>query len=270
MTSICRSAGRRVQPVGVGARHGIESSETLLVSAGLSFFQPPVPALAEVAMDVLLRDAKIALMSPQRIVAMSKPRKNPGRAGAGSAPSRRMDYRLRLVLSTGPLYAGESHEAYRDLLERIREALSVEDFIDELLAKDVADISWEILRLRRLKADYLFAPITQKKFELLKKLGHSDEKVVELLRQGSDGDLDFTLSMAGRPRVSMEAETVVDKAYGLSQFDSMIATCERRRDALLGEFERRHDSRARRSKDQVIDIAKGDYEVTEKAPRLSN
>ncbi len=50
----------------------------LLVSAGLSFFQPPVPAQAEVAMDVLLRDAKIARMSPQRIVAMSKPRKNPG------------------------------------------------------------------------------------------------------------------------------------------------------------------------------------------------
>ena len=54
-----------------------------------------------------------------------------------------------------PLFAGEDAAAYDQLLARISAAVKPADVIEEIWIQDVADLSWEVLRLRRLKTDLM-------------------------------------------------------------------------------------------------------------------
>ena len=63
-----------------------------------------------------------------------------------------LDPELRQILGSPPLYEGESEENYDHLYERLRSTVSPADVIEELWVRDVVDLVWETLRLRRLKA----------------------------------------------------------------------------------------------------------------------
>ena len=54
-----------------------------------------------------------------------------------------------------PLIAGEDAAAYDDLLARISAALEPSDILEEIWVRDVVDMVWDALRLRRLKAQLL-------------------------------------------------------------------------------------------------------------------
>ena len=54
-----------------------------------------------------------------------------------------------------PLLEGEDPDVYYALLSRITEAAKSVDFIDEILVRDIVDLTWEIWRLRRFKAGVL-------------------------------------------------------------------------------------------------------------------
>ena len=61
------------------------------------------------------------------------------------------------ALGRSPLIKGEDAAAYDDLVARIRGMLRPEDVIEEIWARDVADLAWEVFRLRRLKASLMQA-----------------------------------------------------------------------------------------------------------------
>src|SRR5271170_644717 len=58
-------------------------------------------------------------------------------------------------LGAPPLIPGEDEASYFGVGERILAVAPPKDFIDELLAWDVINLTWEIFRLRRLKAGTL-------------------------------------------------------------------------------------------------------------------
>src|SRR5947209_18069165 len=55
------------------------------------------------------------------------------------------------------LIGGEAHASYNDLLSRFAGALNASDIIEEAWVRDVVDLTWEVLRMRRLKASLLNA-----------------------------------------------------------------------------------------------------------------
>src|SRR5438034_3991903 len=55
------------------------------------------------------------------------------------------------------LIAGEIAGAYDELLARVTAALKPVDIIEEIWVRDVVDLVWDTLRLRRLKASLLAA-----------------------------------------------------------------------------------------------------------------
>jgi hypothetical protein len=65
--------------------------------------------------------------------------------------------RLARTASLGPppLIEGEDGTAYNQLHGSITAAVKPKDFIEEILARDIADLSWDVLRLRRIKAQLL-------------------------------------------------------------------------------------------------------------------
>ena len=60
-------------------------------------------------------------------------------------------------LATSPLIAGEDAAAYDDLSARMSRMLTPSDILEQIWVRDVVDLTWETLRLRRLKAQFLTA-----------------------------------------------------------------------------------------------------------------
>src|SRR5271165_2456559 len=58
-------------------------------------------------------------------------------------------------IAPSPLLPGETEADYRDIAQRIVAAARPKDAIEEFLTRDVIDLTWDILRLRRLKAGLL-------------------------------------------------------------------------------------------------------------------
>jgi hypothetical protein len=69
---------------------------------------------------------------------------------SGEAASVETD--LEEIFGAPPIVPGESEANYRSLYQRVRHAVEPADLIEEFWVRDVTDLFWETLRLRRLKA----------------------------------------------------------------------------------------------------------------------
>ncbi len=54
-----------------------------------------------------------------------------------------------------PLFAGEDAAAYDSLLGRVSDVVKPADVLEEIWLQDVVELSWEVARLRRMKAEFL-------------------------------------------------------------------------------------------------------------------
>src|SRR6516225_5762374 len=68
---------------------------------------------------------------------------------------------LDTIFGPPPLLPGESEANYRALYQRVRGAIEPADLIEELWVRDITDLFWETLRLRRLKAKLMTAAAYQ-------------------------------------------------------------------------------------------------------------
>ena len=71
------------------------------------------------------------------------------------APSTRAIGRPGALFGSPPLIQGEDVAAYNEFHARVSAAVKPQDFLEEIWVRDVVDLSWEILRVRRLKAKLL-------------------------------------------------------------------------------------------------------------------
>jgi hypothetical protein len=61
----------------------------------------------------------------------------------------------RALFGPPPILEGENAEDYHAFLERVFNALKPTDFIEEIWARDLADVTWSMFRLRRILAALL-------------------------------------------------------------------------------------------------------------------
>jgi hypothetical protein len=59
------------------------------------------------------------------------------------------------VFGPFPLVAGEAAADYETHYNRVSAAVEPVDFLEEMFVRDIVDLTCDIFRLRRLKADYL-------------------------------------------------------------------------------------------------------------------
>src|SRR4051812_33396239 len=60
-------------------------------------------------------------------------------------------------LGPPPLVQGEDEGAYAGLLARVQAAIAPRDVLEEFWVRDIVDLSWEAVRLRRMKANLITA-----------------------------------------------------------------------------------------------------------------
>jgi hypothetical protein len=71
---------------------------------------------------------------------------------SASSSSKALSLRL---FGSPPLFEGEDAAAYDELLARVSSAVNPSDVIEEIWVRDIVDLTWEIFRWRRLKAEVL-------------------------------------------------------------------------------------------------------------------
>jgi len=82
--------------------------------------------------------------------------------------------KIHALLGKPPLLANEDLSHYDALLNELARAVKPKDIIEWLWVKDVADLTWDILRLRRIKAAYVNGQFTSALAPRLKPAANGD------------------------------------------------------------------------------------------------
>jgi len=142
-----------------------------------------------------------------------------------------------------PLIAGEDGAAYGEFLARVTAAVAPADFFEEMWARDVVDLAWEVFRLRRLKAELVSCAADEGLERLLARTLQWDV-AQELARRWAAREpraikaADRHLARAGLTMESVRARTLAARIEEVERIDRMIASAEGRRSHVMREVER--------------------------------
>jgi hypothetical protein len=179
-----------------------------------------------------------------------------------------------IAIAPAPPLPGEKDADYATIAERIVGASSPRDAIEEFLIRDVVDLTWEILRLRRVKAGILRASTGTGVEGVLGDVGHPYSERAMLGKRWAAGDqkarkkVDGILSQAGLTNDEVTAQTLESKLDSFERLDRMLASAEARRNNALREIDRHRDALAggvRRSVEEIEDAEFRDVDTCEPA-----
>src|ERR1700735_57131 len=91
------------------------------------------------------------------------------------------------AIGPAPLLPGEQEADYAEFALAIVKAAHPKDAIEDLLTRDVIDLSWEVLRLRRLKARLLRGATSSGISSVMYRLGYEEESAEELAANWAAG-----------------------------------------------------------------------------------
>ena len=156
-------------------------------------------------------------------------------AGAGQATAP--------LAFAGPvgLIAGENASSYEELLARVTAALKPADIMEEIWVRDMVDLVWETLRLRRLKASLLAACANEGVYKLLNALVCDDAFGISRAWLARDPaaveHVEAALENAGMSMDAVMARTLSVTMADIVRIDRMTMAAEARRSAVQREIE---------------------------------
>jgi hypothetical protein len=128
-----------------------------------------------------------------------------------------------------PIIEGEKAKDYRKLLERVFEAIGPADFIEEIWARDLADVTWFMFRLRRILAAMLDDAVWDRVNDEASSRAEQEAKTLPLEgteKEEMDGllnsELSWEESVAKYPRANDRFQALWSKAKSDLNFDQQI------------------------------------------------
>ena len=143
-------------------------------------------------------------------------------------------------LGRAPLIPGDERAGYDTLLAGIAGTVRPADLIEEAWVRDVVDLVWEAVRLRRLKAALMTACADEGMQKVLAGLDARD--TLSLSRRWAARELDAVgqveavLAAAGLGLDHVMAQTLRVRIGEIERIDRMTALAEARRNAALREI----------------------------------
>ena len=177
-----------------------------------------------------------------------------------------------IAIAPAPLLPGEKEADYAATVRRIVGVSRPRDAIEEFLIRDVIDLTWEVLRLRRVKAGILRASMGAGVREVLQDVGYSILENRPISERWVAGDenarkkVDAVLAKAGLTIDEVTAKTLERKIDVFERIDRMLASAEARRNNALREIDRHRDAAGtavRQAIDEVEDVEFRDVETGE-------
>lgn len=171
---------------------------------------------------------------------------------------------IQELLGPPPLLEGEDPAAYGALRDRVRDAVEPSDAIEEFWVRDVVDLLWETLRLRRLKAAFIRASAPEGLVRLLTRLvdGYKRNDLVDrwaAREPAAVREVKALLERAGLNEAAITGQTLATKIETIERVDRLIAQSEARRNAVLREVERRREMVARRLREAANVIEDAEF-----------
>jgi hypothetical protein len=160
-------------------------------------------------------------------------------------PSAVSDVVDRVVgIAPAPLLPGEGEADYVSLIARVVAVARPRDAIEEFLTRDVIDLTWEILRLRRMKVGLLRASMGSGIESVMRSLGYNPVSAREIAAGWAAGEKSAKNEVARalrKAQLTMEdvmAKTLEGEIDSFERFDRMLASSEARRNNALREIDR--------------------------------
>jgi hypothetical protein len=166
-------------------------------------------------------------------------------------------------LPPASLANGEDGAAYERLAARIRAAVAPANIIEEIWARDVADLTWDVVRLRRLKAGLYTIGAGDGMTQILCGLeqhaitGKLRAKEWAARKPAALAEVNTQLSAAGLDMGDVATSTFAVRIDQFDRIERMLAAAEVRRAAALHAIDNRRA--AERARAAVPPIEEGEF-----------
>ena len=172
---------------------------------------------------------------------------------------------LRKLIGPAPLLAGEDAAAYEALRSKFFISVAPTDIVEEMWLNDCVDLTWEILRLRRLKSKRLSYFVRKKVIDEVKYYYEADDRdqLTEEWHQREPVTVASVQGVLQRNGLDEETVTANELFYNKESFEKierLIAGLESRRNIMLREIDRHRDTLARRLRETSRDITDAEFE----------
>jgi hypothetical protein len=140
-----------------------------------------------------------------------------------------------------PLFAGEDAAAYDSLLGRVSDVVKPADVLEEIWLQDMVELSWEVARLRRMKAEFLNSSAHRGLRKVLDALlGWKESQDLTAQWAGKDPDairlVERSLAAAGMTMNTVMAQTLAASINEVERIERLTAAAELRRNAMLHQI----------------------------------
>ena len=168
-----------------------------------------------------------------------------------------------------PLIDGEDAKAYDDLLVQVSSTVKPSDFLEEMWVRDVVDLTWEIFRWRRLKAQLFSSRLLDLVKSKMGRIFKTDKELNELMAlwmEQEPGAIDLVqkyLAATGDTLEGMAAGVILNSVGYFRRLEEFTTNAERRRNATLREVDRHRAVLAQRLRDKVQEIEGATFKAIE-------
>jgi hypothetical protein len=167
-----------------------------------------------------------------------------------------------------PLFDEEDAKVYDQLLTQVSTTVMPADIFEDIWIRDVVDLTFEVLRLRRLTANLIKANEYKGLSETLAPLvGRSQ---AETLAEGwvarkSDAveEVNKTLTSAGLTNDTILAQTFSLKVNDIERIQNMIALAEVRRNGTLREIDRHRQTLGQKLRRAAQQLEHDEFQMIE-------
>ena len=169
---------------------------------------------------------------------------------------------LDKILGPRPILPTESENAYDALTDKFREAVTPKDIIEDILARDAIDLTWEVQRLKNFKLQLtIYERAENIRSALDQILGPSvfEPKVIEEFVRYNPAaikTIKAELAKRGHDISIIEALTYRRQLDKFERLDRQISQAEARRAAHLKEVDRHRSALAHQMREAVLAIDK--------------
>lgn len=201
------------------------------------------------------------------------------------------------ICPPAPILPGEDEKAYNELLARVSGTVKPKDAIEEILVRDIVDMTWDIFRNRGYKTRLIkssvptalrevLAPVIIAETEKIaperalvesvaaRRGGHSivDDVMTRwvLGEQEVVAWVDHALDQLGLTMEDINARAMTLELNKILQIDDLLDRIERSRNALIQEIERRRAAFAEALRQATKDLDGEAQEVAADAPALEH
>jgi hypothetical protein len=166
---------------------------------------------------------------------------------------------IAALFGHAPTLKTEDDEIHWNCMERFVRCVEPQDVIEWLWIKDLVDLSWEILRLRRLKRDLVEIDREDKNAHIEWEREHADHPDFDIFLGSTPPTPAQIEARKNKPLLDTEAdstELLFKHIEEYERIEKLLTSAKLRRDRILREIELRRDHMGRRlraASDEILD-----------------